>query len=438
MKFFSYLILLFVPLPLASARPFWMWFWAVLIILLALFLGAFQRRYFLRLVDPLYAVLITGCGMFVLWGVVQAFECCGGFNLTSNRSDTLATASFFFVNFLWFFVIAAYFGVGHRLPNLIRWVGIVSILYAIYGFVVFVDGNHAILWFEKWAYQESLTSTFVNRNSYAAYCGLGMQCVIADLRQLFRTPKLTNVGTRKIIGEFVADQFSRILWRLCALIFLLIVLLLTGSRAGVATVLVAVILQIYLTYFRYAAGGTRRKRVFVLALTAIGSICLISSLFNLSGSVLDGRMDKAFDVDQRFVVYPVILDAIQEKPITGYGLGTFDRNFQMLRTPDITTYFDRAHNDYLELAFTAGLPATFLLLALIFLIVRRLSLAFSSRTTSEHYSILGLTTTLQLGLHSMVDFSLQMPAISLTYLAILGSCFGSAILASSTEPKVDN
>ena len=48
--------------------------------------------------------------------------------------------------------------------------------YALYGLIVKATGNDTILWFDKWAYPNSITSTFVNRNSYATFAGMGFLC----------------------------------------------------------------------------------------------------------------------------------------------------------------------------------------------------------------------------------------------------------------------
>ena len=40
-----------------------------------------------------------------------------------------------------------------------------------------------ILWFDKLDYVDSLTSSFINRNSYATYAGLGLMATLGGDRQ---------------------------------------------------------------------------------------------------------------------------------------------------------------------------------------------------------------------------------------------------------------
>src|SRR5262249_31595794 len=67
----------------------------------------------------------------------------------------------------------------------IRWIAVAGFVYAAYGIAMHVLGIERILWIPKWAYQGFLTSTFVNRNSYATYAALGFFCALALLLQAF-------------------------------------------------------------------------------------------------------------------------------------------------------------------------------------------------------------------------------------------------------------
>lgn len=134
---------------------------------------------------------------------------------------------------------------------------------------------------------------------------------------------------------------------------------------------------------------------------------------------MDTRLQKDTSADRRFINYPHVVEAIEDRPLLGYGLGAFDPVHLTYRSPDEPGWFNRAHSDYLELAHTAGIPAAvwFLMalgIAIVFL-VRRLVFGLQYRA----FIALGITTSLQLAIHSTVDFSLQMPAVSYLWVAIL-------------------
>ncbi|HYD31388.1 MAG TPA: O-antigen ligase domain-containing protein, partial [Azospirillaceae bacterium] len=62
-------------------------------------------------------------------------------------------------------------------------------VYATYGLFVHFAGWERILWLEKWAYLGDLTATFVNRNAYGAYAGLGVICCMALFFHAVRPPR---------------------------------------------------------------------------------------------------------------------------------------------------------------------------------------------------------------------------------------------------------
>jgi hypothetical protein len=72
-----------------------------------------------------------------------------------------------------------------RAHRTVQAVAIIGMAYAIYGIVAFFVFPGTILWLTKYAYPDSLTSTFINRNSYATYTGIGLVCALACVQRLF-------------------------------------------------------------------------------------------------------------------------------------------------------------------------------------------------------------------------------------------------------------
>ena len=64
---------------------------------------------------------------------------------------------------------------------LIKTVAIAGLFYSGYGLMVYFSGNETILWLDKWSYHDDLTSSFVNRNSFASYAGITLICSSALL-----------------------------------------------------------------------------------------------------------------------------------------------------------------------------------------------------------------------------------------------------------------
>jgi O-antigen ligase len=169
-----------------------------------------------------------------------------------------------------------------------------------------------------------------------------------------------------------------------------------------------------------------------LTLPPLVVLLLLMNLF-LSGDQTAARFAHLFDNgDGRFDVYPLMQQAIAERPWTGYGLGSFESAFRLVRDEHIAVLFRRGHSDYLELAMEIGWPATIALISAFGLLFAA-AVSMSIRRDEFELALLFVAATVQVGLHSLVDFSMQMPAVVFAYLFLAGLAFGSAAQRASAE-----
>jgi O-antigen ligase len=111
---------------------------------------------------------------------------------------------------------------------------------------------------------------------------------------------------------------------------------------------------------------------------------------------------------------------ICDAPLLGLGLGTFQDAYPLYSNNVVPLIVDKAHNDYLEFAAGVGLPAAIAWwTAVVWLVVKCVRGAFKRRL-DKHYAILGVATSVLVGTHSALDFSLQIPAVALTFATLLG------------------
>ena len=86
----------------------------------------------------------------------------------------------------------------------------------------------------------------------------------------------------------------------------------------------------------------------------------------------------------------------------------------------IERHFDKTHNTYLENIFELGWPVA----GILFLCVTWLLLVcwrgVRYRRRDWVYPATGVAATVLVGVHSLFDFSLQMPGTAITYACILG------------------
>lgn len=289
--------------------------------------------------------------------------------------------------------------------------------YALYGLVIFFSGNETILTFEKWAYLGSLTSTFVNRNSYATYAGLGLMAasalLIDRLRPVLRMPGPPRRRAAEVMERLLGQDAA-----LCAAIVVLAsALILTMSRAGAVCSVAGMLLMLSLMLPSKRGG---RGYLIIGAL-----VVMVLVIFAVSGDPLLERYlrrDAVLTENARWQVYRLVLAAIADAPLLGTGYGTFPNVFTGYIDTYIWTvgFWDKAHNTYLENMLELGVPAALSLYAAIGMLAWSTLRGAHIRRRGRLYPALAAGASLTVALHSLVDFSLQIPAVAVTYAFILG------------------
>jgi O-antigen ligase len=426
-------LLALAPLPFGSNRP-----WAsdmlglATAILLALCTrDVFRERAFWPSGAPWRRIAFSAGSVMlvVIWGYVQTVSWFpaphplwaqadaalgvperGSISLTPDGFSEAALRIFTYLGCF----LMAFFGARHatRARILLRSLAFIAVGYAFYGLSMKSSGLEVVLWFTKWAYVGQLTSTFINKNSYATYAGLGLLTCLGFLWEHIKSrPSLRlSVVTIERIGA--KDFYQAVM---CLTVFG--ALLLTESRGGITSTLIACFaLMIALAVNR---GWDGKKRLILLLPVALFIVGLASFNAEMFLDRLDGRIVQS-DSMLRINAYATIARALDDNPWHGFGLGALESAFHLYRNAEVHEWFEHAHNDYLELAMELGIPATILYLAAIGVMVGCCAQGIVHRRKNEIYSIVAVAATALVGLHALVDFSMEIPAIAATYAALLG------------------
>ncbi len=178
-----------------------------------------------------------------------------------------------------------------------------------------------------------------------------------------------------------------------------------------------------LAVFVIGIAVNKRVRTGRLLLLLGGLAVLAVILLYIGGQQLTARLSAntiAEDLPSRLNVYALTWESIKANPWLGYGLGNFDAAFRLFRDASVIGWFEEAHNDYLEMVMDLGFPAAMLWFSAIGLMVMRCVQGMWRRRRDGIFPVLALAVTAQEALHSIFDFSLQIPAVAMTYAAILG------------------
>lgn len=319
-----------------------------------------------------------------------------------------------------------------RSPQRAHWtiqaVAIIGMAYAIYGIVAFFVFPGTILWFTKYAYLDSVTSTFINRNSYATYVGIGLVCALACAFSAYvRSADFVGRSVLRRAVAFVASSAGAAGWWLVGSFTLSLALVRTGSRGGILASVAGLIALILIT-------SLRGRNAIAATASLLGLLAAGVAIF-VFGDFFAGRLlALGFDSSDRLAVYKLTILSILDAPLKGFGYGTFEHVFPMYRDNSVSPYmlWDKAHNTYLEIIQGLGIPIAVLFLCMLLIFVVRCGHAALTRRSSATAPLVATSATVIVALHSFIDFSMQIQAVALTWTALLG-----AGVAQSWSGRVD-
>ena len=292
-----------------------------------------------------------------------------------------------------------------------------GLAYAIFGIVSFLIDPATVFGFEKDAYRAELTATFYNRNTAAFYFG---SCAIVWL--MFALERISGgaapTNKPRPLSHFLHRAVStRTLPLWLAIAACLVATFMTRSRAGSVVSLTGLAVA-SLAFFSRSLPSRSSWLV-----ATLGAACSAGVLIQFLGGAAAERLSTDGLTDGgRFEAYKSTLRLIADAPWLGRGLGSFAWVFPAYRSPEISTWgvWDRAHNTLLELMAEVGVPVSILLIIgwLAMVIVLTRGIVNRRKGIGRPAAALGILVAATL--HSMVDFPLQIPAVSIVFFAIIG------------------
>lgn len=318
--------------------------------------------------------------------------------------------------------------------TLLRFLAVSGGMVALYGIVQFQLFPDYLLFHKKEHYLQDLTAVLVNRNSIATYLG-----AVLLLNAGFLYDSLLPVAPRNgWAGKvFYARQHLRITGHSVLhgtiVVITIIALLLTRSRAGTAATFVALSgLACFFVFDAFARIRLRTRRLqelpgraarLSLGLAAAAGVLLIFAIFG--GRVLL-RADLQGADDGRFCAYQSMIELLKDNWILGTGLGSFREAYPRYQDPTCggpNALWDRAHSFYLEGWIDLGVVFIPILLAALIGLTLAFLTGLRKRKALRWVSATGWAILVLFILHSIVDFSIQIPGVAVSFAAIMaGVC----------------
>ena len=214
-------------------------------------------------------------------------------------------------------------------------------------------------------------------------------------------------------------------------------LLSTGTRGawlGTITSIMA-FAAIHYMYFRYSKGEFTRY----IILLVITILLLALYNFNTEGAFIDRFLSIARDANEfltkgdradysganRGFIWKRVAELIKKRPLTGYGIENLGEAFKKYYTKDMielwneVRYLDKAHNEYLHIAVTSGIPSLLVYLTFISQIILKGLFRLKNCKTA----LLILSSVI--GYMTAAFFNISVVSVAYVYWIFLGLLAGS-------------
>ncbi len=412
-------LLFWLPLPLGSNRD---WSAALFCLLTALLCGGWSWLQ-LRKGASANQALRPALPLFVLLLGVQAWtlvQLVSGISTDSGRSLHYLMLGVGYS--LLFLLIVGLFHTRRRLTLLISTLIVSATLQAFYGTLMTLSGIEWLFFVPKESYFGVATGTYVNRNHLAGYLvmtlGLGIGLLLA-LRDgaAFKWTSLLEL----LMGPKARLRLG--------LVIMVIALVMTRSRMGNTAFFAS--LMMLGALFILLNKEHRLRNSLILASLVVIDVLVISQFFGLDKlkdrltntrveNVMEGEQIVAHKNELRLDVFDYAWEQFRERPISGFGAGSFESSFQQYPGADVPLHYDHSHNDYLQFAIEYGLIG-FALLAAFVLLALYHALKALWRRESWYRSGIGFGAAmgiLGILIHSSTDFNLQIPANAATFVTL--------------------
>jgi len=320
-----------------------------------------------------------------------------------------------------------------QLIKVIAWSGAA---YAAYGILAHLFDPTRLLWREKEAYLASVTGTFINRNTAAAYFG---SCAVVWSLFLWERVRLQMprgpIEWRAMPARVFSNTPKKIVVAFAMLFVCLAAMFMTGSRGAVVLTLLALIVA-FTAFFRRDLPS---RTGLVTALAGGGAAALI--VLQLMGAGVNARFDLQGAADAgRLETYKSTLRMIADHPWFGTGQGTFAYAFPAYRSANVSMIgvWDIAHNTLLEIAADMGVPIGALVAIAWIVIFVVLVHGARVRRRDLIIPVAALAVGMLAVLHSLIDFSLQMPGYSIVALALIGAGLAQSFVGERNQNGASN
>ncbi|WP_162789508.1 O-antigen ligase family protein [Altererythrobacter sp. ZODW24] len=290
----------------------------------------------------------------------------------------------------------------------------IGIFSAVMGFLQILGPPSGPLYPYRITSGDSANGLFSNRNHHAAF----LACCLPMITLLVLQKTQSSEKKRTPKGRGLKIDPSIIIAAMAA--FLIVAgILTTGSRGGMLVGILAIVASFGLFITDNRRRGALTGRKFGAILFGFGGIMTLAMI---AGYVrLNVGVQRLTELDQsselRFKVWQPIANIAGQYIPLGSGFGSFVEVYEISEPEALLgpSYLNHAHNDYLEVAMTGGLPALAILAVAMVLFLRTTWRTLRSARGVLVDRTLALMSAINiaiLAIFSLFDYPLRTPSLS--------------------------
>ncbi len=348
--------------------------------------------------NPLFLPM-AGFGVLILLQLVLG--------ATAYRPDTVSGALLYCAYAMLCFLAGQTLLRSSQARKIAAIIALYGIAIAAFALLQGISPNGKLYWLRRPAMGGAIYGPYVNHNHYA-----GLMELLMPVPLVLSLTRLAGEKERLAAGIAAA--------------IMAVTVFLSGSRGGMIAISIELAL-FFLLFFRQGVPHFRHKKGVQLAVVATFAVVLVGLLWWLGGKELSSRVSSIatethteLSGGMRVSIDRDALRMFRDKPILGWGLGTFPTVYPRFRSFYTNFFVNQAHNDYLQLLSEMGLlgfgTMVWFLIVLYRHALRKIGNWASDVSGAVTLAcILGVTGIL---VHSLLDFNLQVPANAALYYAL--------------------
>ncbi|MBI3596538.1 MAG: O-antigen ligase family protein [Nitrospirae bacterium] len=288
--------------------------------------------------------------------------------------------------------------------------------------------NGKMFWLREVRESGAVFGPFVNRNHFAGYIEMLIPLSIGYTVAAFAgVPAKGDTAWRRFIDRLTSERANRLTLLLFMTLVMSVSLVLSLSRTGILSFLVAVILIGMILLLG------RATQKWLLLPGILFTVLLISLTWFGLGPIIDRvqtllRITEDHSMLARVEVWKDTAKLVSDHPLMGSGLGTFGVVYPAYKTLPDQVFYEHTHNDYIQLLAETGWVGFGLSVGILGVLFGFIIAGWRWRRSPWAKGLLmGLVTGLvALLIHGLTDFNFHIPANAVLFAVLLGLAWNLA------------